>query len=95
MLLKFKSLKDCLEFSDQFSEMNSAPGEATTANQAQDEPIRQQDQEGTITYIAQLLHNGEFLSLVRKLENYIASSSDGGKLLEGLEQLDLLSEQNS
>jgi hypothetical protein len=95
MLLKFKLLKDCLEFSDQFSEMNSAPGEATTANQVQDEPIRQQDQEGTITYIAELLHNGEFLSLVRKLENYIASSSDGGKLLEGLEQLDLLSEQNS
>jgi hypothetical protein len=87
MLLKFKLLKDCLEFSDQFSDLDSAPGQATTANQPQAKPIRQQDQEGTVTYIAQLL--------VRKLENCIASSSDGGKLLEGLEQLDLLSEQNS
>lgn len=95
MLLKFKSLKDCLEFCDQFSEMNSASEENMTKTQAQDEPIRQQDHEDTATYVSQLLHDRDFLSLVGKLESYISSTSDGGKLLEGLEKLDLVSEQNS
>eukprot|EP00980_Cylindrotheca_fusiformis_P005904 scaffold1242_cov123-Cylindrotheca_fusiformis.AAC.13 len=94
MLLKFKSLKDCLEFCDQFSKVNFAPNETTASAQTQEEAIRQQDREGTISYVAQLLHDPDFLSFVGKLESYISSSNDGDKLLKGLEQLDLLSEQN-
>ena len=89
MLLQFKTRTDCLEFSDRFISLQDEDGSSTSPNQRNStelvvEPPSQKEREEVVSHIAQLLHNEDFLSFVGKLEDYIESSSDGAKILEGL-----------
>ena len=84
MAIKFKTRGDCLEFSDRFTELNKSNDVRHEDEIQALVPAREQDREEVLSYIAQLLHSEDFLSLVGKLESYLDNTIDGAKLLEGL-----------
>jgi hypothetical protein len=98
MVLQFTSLDDCLAFSDRFLALNPpTPSTTTTEVQGTQEAAAvaaavaagPNDQEQVVSYVARLLHDKDFLGFVHKLETYLAQTTDGAKILEGLEHRDL------
>ena len=86
MVLRFESLQDCLEFNDRFAELNPPLASIPTEVSPQSSEAQQ---EQVISYVARLLHDKEFLGFVHKLESHLTNTTDGEKLLEGLEERNL------
>jgi hypothetical protein len=91
MVLQFASLQECLEFSDRFVALNPPPPPPPPLNTADTTTVPQPaaglaEQEEVVSHVARLLHDQDFLGFVNKLEDYLANSTDGAKILEGLEQ---------
>lgn len=93
ILLKFRTEKDCLDFSDQFIALNpldlcigqandDTGGGGGTGNLSQVN-AGQQSQE-VLFYIARLLHDPDFVNYVDSLESSLESSQDGAKILDVL-----------
>jgi hypothetical protein len=90
MVLKFRNLQDCQEFSDRFMELN--PRMLTLSSSEQDmavESADEQDQQEVMSYVARLLHDGDFLRFVSKVEAFVGNTVDGAKILGALETRDL------
>jgi hypothetical protein len=90
MVLKFRNLRDCQEFSDRFMELN--PRMLTPSSSEQDiatEPADEEDRQEVMSYVARLLHDGDFLRFVNKVETFVGNTVDGAKILEALETRDL------
>jgi hypothetical protein len=90
MVLKFRNLQDCQEFSDRFMELN--PRILTPSSSEQEraaESDDEQDRQEVMSYVARLLHDSDFLRFVNKLEAFVANTVDGAKILEALETRDL------
>jgi hypothetical protein len=90
MVLKFLNLRDCQEFSDRFMELN--PRMLTPSSSEQDiatEPADEEDRQEVMSYVARLLHDGDFLRFVNKVETFVGNTVDGAKILEALETRDL------
>jgi hypothetical protein len=79
LMLKFKSIQECLAFSDQLAALNPAPAIVVPAQQAAVEPNNQ-----VAFYISRLLHDPEFASFCRRLESSLVASQDGLKALQAL-----------
>jgi hypothetical protein len=86
MVLQFASLQDCLEFSDRFIALNPPPPLDTADTTVPQPAAGLAEQEEVVSHVARLLHDEDFLGFVHKLEDYLANSTDGAKILEGLEQ---------
>ena len=97
MLFKFRSLEECLSFSDRFIQLN--PWSTNTVNavasassgrtNSSQRSVQQRDQQEVVSYIARLMHEPDFLQLVHKIENLVANTTDGAKMLKALETRDL------
>jgi hypothetical protein len=84
MLLNFFSLQECLDFSDQFTKLNRPSPFVEEEHKEPEATARDRDE--VVSYVTQLLHSTEFLSLVGKLEIFVKSTQDGAKLFKDLEE---------
>jgi len=91
MVLRFRSKRECCEFSSAFLRCNppkrsstmastaaTATANATTSNRSG------RVKDSALAYMARLLHDDDFLGFVNKLESQILQSSDGRQIMEGL-----------
>jgi hypothetical protein len=90
MVLKFCSLRDCQEFSDRFMELSPRLLTPSSSEQVMAaEPADEQEQQEVMSFVVHLLHDGDFLRFVNKVEAFVRNTVDGAKILEGLETRDL------
>lgn len=88
LVLQFRTLQDCLDFSDKFLELNPFERieEQDKANHqvASSRPAGLADQEEVVSYMARMLHDQDFLGFVHKIETYMKNTTDGIQLLDSL-----------
>jgi hypothetical protein len=82
LMLKFRSIQECLAFSDQLVALNPA---AVVVCPAQQQPAVEPNNQVAF-YISRLLHDPEFASFCRRLESSLVASQDGLKALQALAQ---------
>jgi hypothetical protein len=80
ILLKFRSEKECRDFSDHFVALN--PPAILAASTKESLAADQIEESGeALSYMMRLLNEPEFVSYVDHLENYLMSSEDGQQML--------------
>jgi len=89
LALKFRSEKDCLEFSDRLVALNPPPekailDKATSAKSMTRDHGTTSDSHQLLSYVGRLLHDEDFADMVDNLETCIASSEDGARMLDAL-----------
>lgn len=81
MVLQFRSLQDCLDFSDRFISLNPLHENQNLAPM-EDTALLEADRESVAAHLIRLLHDPSFEALVRNVESYLKSTPDGDRILQ-------------
>lgn len=90
LFLQFRTLRDCLEFSDWFVELNPVEEQDT-----RDEAAMEADREDVAAYLIRLAHEPSFEQFVRNMEHTLKNTPDGEQMLNSWVDKDLESATSS
>ncbi len=81
LLLRFRSLQDCLEFSDRFIALNHVDEDNEHAS-SEDISLLEADRETVTAHLIRLVHDPHFESFVRNVESSLQNTADGECILQ-------------
>ena len=81
MVLQFRSLQDCFDFSDRFIALNPL-AENQDLPSVEDTALLEGDRETVAAHLIRLVHDPSFEALVRNVESSLQSTPDGDRILQ-------------
>ena len=81
MVLQFRSLQDCLDFSDRFIALNPLD-ENQESPSMEDTVMLEADRETVAAHLIRLVHDTSFEMLVRNVESSLENTPDGNRILQ-------------
>lgn len=89
MVLRFRSLQDCLDFSDCFIALNPIDNNEDQHTSPENMALLEADREVVAAHLVRLVHDSSFESFVRNVESSLRETVDGQKILQSWVDRDL------
>jgi hypothetical protein len=91
MVLQFRSLQDCLDFSDRFFALNPSDDEEEEEASSEAENFAlAADRETVVAHLVRMVHEPSFEAFVRNVESSLQSTTDGEQILQSWVERDLM-----